>query len=110
MTMWNIAHRGASGYAPENTHAAFDRAIAMRADAIETDVQVTTDGALVLFHDDFVDRNSDGHGPVVDHSLAELRSLDLGAWFGPSFAGQRVLTAQEMIDEYAGHIPVVFEI
>jgi glycerophosphoryl diester phosphodiesterase len=108
--MWNIAHRGASGYAPENTRAAFDRAIAMQADAVETDVQVTTDGALVLFHDAFVDRNSDGHGPVVDYSLAELRALDLGAWFGPSFAGQRVLTAREMIDEYVARIPVVFEI
>jgi glycerophosphoryl diester phosphodiesterase len=108
--MWNIAHRGASGYAPENTRAAFDRAIAMHADAIETDVRMTTDGALVLFHDDFVDRNSDGHGPVADYSLPELRALDLGAWFDPSFAGQRVLTVREMLDEYLARIPVVFEI
>lgn len=108
--MWNIAHRGASGYAPENTRAAFDRAIAMRADWIETDLQMTTDGEVVLFHDAFVDRTSDGHGPVVDHSLAELRGFDLGAWFGPSFAGQRVLTAREMIDEYLARIPIVFEI
>src|SRR4051794_18456131 len=104
--MQNIAHRGASGYAPENTRAAFDRAIAMHADAIETDVQVTTDGALVLFHDPFVDRNSDGHGPVVDHSLAELRALDLGGWFGPSFAGQRILTVPETIEEYLARIPI----
>src|SRR4051812_46208276 len=108
--MWNIAHRGASGYAPENTRAAFDRAIAMQADAIETDVQVTTDGALVLFHDPFVDRNSDGYGPVVDHSLAEMRALDLGGWFDLSFSGQRVLTVDEMIAEYLARIPVVFEI
>ena len=108
--MWNIAHRGASGYAPENTRAAFDRAIAMRADWIETDVQVTTDDELVLFHDAFVDRTSDGHGPVVDYSLAELRALDLGSWVGPSFAGQRVLTVREMIADYVPRIPVVFEI
>ncbi len=108
--MWNIAHRGASGYAPENTRAAFDRAITMGADAIETDVQVTTDGALVLFHDAFVNRNSDGRGPVVDYSLAQLRALDLGSWYGPEYAGQRVLTALEMVEEYLGRIPVVFEI
>lgn len=108
--MWNIAHRGASGYAPENTRAAFDRAIAMRADWIETDVQMTTDDELVLFHDAFVDRTSDSHGPVVDYTLAELRALDLGGWFGPSFAGQRVLTVRETIEEYVPRIPVVFEI
>jgi glycerophosphoryl diester phosphodiesterase len=57
-----------------------------------------------------VDRNSDGHGPVCDHTLAELRSLDLGGWFDPAFAGQRVLTEAEMLDEYVPRIPVVFEI
>jgi glycerophosphoryl diester phosphodiesterase len=108
--MLNIAHRGASGYAPENTRAAFDTAIAMGADMIETDVQVTADGALVLWHDAFVDRTANGHGPVCDHTLAELRALDLGAWFAPAFAGQRVLTVTEMLDEYLPRIPVVFEI
>lgn len=108
--MWNIAHRGASGYAPENTRAAFDLAITMHADWIETDVQMTTDGALVLYHDAFVDRNSDGNGPVVDYSLAELRALDLGGWHSAAYAGQRVLTLEEMIAEYVERIPVVFEI
>jgi glycerophosphoryl diester phosphodiesterase len=108
--MLNIAHRGASGYAPENTRAAFDRAIAMGADMIETDVQMTADGQLVLWHDAFVDRNSNGHGPTCDHTLAELRALDLGGWFAPAFAGQRVITVAEMLDEYVSRIPVVFEI
>ena len=54
--VWNIAHRGASGYAPENTRAAFDLAIAMGATAIETDLRMTCDGAIVLFHDPTVDR------------------------------------------------------
>lgn len=108
--VWNIAHRGASGYAPENTRAAFDRTIAMHADMIETDVQMTTDGHLVLWHDAFVDRNSDGHGPVADYTLDELRALDLGAWYGTEFAGERVLTVDEMIHEYLPRIPVVFEI
>ena len=86
-----IGHRGASGYAPENTRAAFARAIAMGADAIETDVQLTADGQLVLFHDATVERTSDGRGPLADYTLAELRALDLGGWFAPEFAGEREL-------------------
>lgn len=105
-----IAHRGASGYAPENTRAAFERAIALGSDAIETDVQLTADGQLVLWHDFTVDRNSDGHGPVADYPLETLRALDLGAWFGAAFAGERVLTVAEMVTEFVPRIPVVFEI
>jgi glycerophosphoryl diester phosphodiesterase len=105
-----IAHRGASGYAPENTRAAFDKAIAMGAAAIETDVSVTADGALVLIHDQMIDRVSNGEGPVADHTLIELQALDFGAWRGAEFAGERIVTAEEMIDEYLDRIPVVFEI
>ena len=108
--MLAVAHRGASGYAPENTRAAFDRAVALGSDAIETDVQLTADGQLVLFHDATVDRTSDGQGPVADHTLAELRRLDLGGWFAPEFAGQRAMTPAELLDEYAGRVPLVFEI
>jgi glycerophosphoryl diester phosphodiesterase len=105
-----IAHRGASGYAPENTRAAFDLAIAMGADAIETDVRLTADGHPVLFHDSVVDRVSDGQGPVDDYTLDELRRLDLGAWFGPDHAGERVLTLDEALESYAARIPFVWEI
>ena len=105
-----IAHRGASGYAPENTRAAFDRALALGADAIETDVQLTADGQLVLFHDTTVERNSNGRGPLGDYTLAELRALDLGGWFAPEFAGERVLTVPELLDEYVGRIPLALEI
>jgi len=109
-TVLTIAHRGASGYAPENTRAAFDLALEMGADAIETDVRLTSDGEMVLFHDGTVDRTSDGTGPIDDFTLAELRQLDLGAWFAPKFAGQRIVTAVELIDDYLARIPVVFEI
>jgi glycerophosphoryl diester phosphodiesterase len=105
-----IAHRGASGYAPENTRAAFDRAIAMGASAIETDVRVTYDGAMVLFHDATVDRITTGTGPVDDYPLAELRQLDLGSRFSPAFAGERIVTPAELIADYVHRIPVVFEI
>lgn len=109
--MLNIAHRGASGYAPENTRAAFDRAVEMGADMIETDVQLTRDGAPVLFHDIRVDRTSDGRGPVADHTLAELRALDLGAWFSSgAFAGERVLTLAEFLTDVLPRIPAAIEI
>ena len=104
-----IAHRGASGYAPENTAAAFAKAIAMGADAIETDVRLSADGELVLIHDATVTRTTDGRGPVADHTLAELRALDAGRWFSDAFAGERVPTLAELIEDVAPRIPVVLE-
>jgi glycerophosphoryl diester phosphodiesterase len=82
----------------------------MGADAIETDVQLTADGEPVLFHDSRVDRTSNGRGPVASHSLDELRRLDIGSWYGGDAGPQRVLTLQEMLDDYAPRIPIVFEI
>ena len=105
-----IAHRGASGYAPENTAAAFAKAIAMGADAIETDVRLSADGELVLIHDATVTRTTDGRGPVADHTLAELRALDAGRWFSDAFAGERVPTLAELIEDVAPRIPVGLEI
>jgi glycerophosphoryl diester phosphodiesterase len=108
--VWNIAHRGASGYAPENTRAAFDLAIAMGATAIETDLRMTCDAAIVLFHDATVDRVTNGRGPLDDHTLAEARALMVGG--GTDEAGEltRVLTFSEFLDEYAPRIPLVLEI
>ena len=97
-----IAHRGASGHAPEHTFAAYDRAVAMGADYLEQDLQVTADGTLVVMHDDTVDRTTDGSGRVDAHSLAELQALDAGSWFAPEFAGQRVPTLDAVLARY-GH-------
>ncbi len=108
--MLSIAHRGASGYTPENTRAAFDRAIAMQAGAIETDVQLSADGELVIFHDAVVDRTSNGRGPLSDYTLAELQALDLGSWYSTDFRGQQILTASELLEEYAAKIPFALEI
>ncbi len=110
MGLLNIAHRGASGYAPENTRVAFGLAIEMGADMIETDVQSTRDGELVLFHDTNVDRVSDGAGPVANFTLAELRRLDIGGWYDPQFADERVMTLVEFIVEFVPQVPVVLEI
>jgi len=93
-----MAHRGASGYAPENTLASFRLAIEQGADLLETDLRFTKDEALVCIHDEIVDRTTDGHGPVRDMTLAEIRELDAGSWFNSSFAGERVPTLRELLD------------
>jgi glycerophosphoryl diester phosphodiesterase len=97
-----IAHRGASGHAPEHTFAAYDRAVAMGADYLEQDLQVTADGALVVLHDATLDRTTDGSGRVDEHTLTEIERLDAGAWFAPEFAGQRVPTLDAVLTRY-GH-------
>lgn len=100
-----VAHRGASAMAPENTLAAFRAAVELGADAIELDVQRTADGQLIVMHDPTVDRTTDGRGPLAAHSLAALKALDAGGWFGPQFAGERLPTLQEavnVIEEKAG--------
>jgi glycerophosphoryl diester phosphodiesterase len=97
-----IAHRGASAYAPENTLAAFDLALQMGCRHLELDVDLTRDGHIVVMHDDTVDRTTNGTGPVGRYTLAELRALDAGAWFGPPFAGERIPTYGEVLERYQG--------
>lgn len=71
------AHRGASAYAPENTLQSFYLGIQMGANGIETDVQLTKDGVLVLFHDNTVDRVTDGHGLLSNFTYDELKNLNV---------------------------------
>ncbi|MBI3805264.1 MAG: glycerophosphodiester phosphodiesterase [Nitrospirae bacterium] len=91
------AHRGASGHAPENTLASFEKAMAMGADGIECDLRESREGELVVFHDPTIKRLTRQAGRVVDLSLSELKQLDIGTWFAPDFAGQTVVTAKELI-------------
>ena len=92
-----IAHRGASGTCPENTLVAFARAAALGAHMVELDVQLTRDGAVVVMHDWTLERTTDGSGAVCDRTLAEIRGLDAGAWFGSAFRGTRVPTLAEVL-------------
>lgn len=94
---WIIAHRGASGHAPENTLAAFERAVQLGALFIETDVHLTRDAQFVTIHDATVDRTTNGHGSVQQFTLAELRDLDAGQWFDRQFSGQRIPTLDEAL-------------
>src|SRR5260221_6072543 len=81
-SVWVVAHRGASGYAPENTMAAFRRAVEMGARFIETDLHLTRDARVVAIHDSTLDRTTNGHGLVDLLPLKEVRALDAGAWVG----------------------------
>src|SRR3984893_8626775 len=102
-----IAHRGASGNAPENTLAAFKQAVAQGAAFIETDLQLSRDARFVAIHDATVDRTTSGRGAVHDLTLAELRRLDAGSWFGSEFAGERIPTLEEIF-EFSKKNDVVF--
>jgi glycerophosphoryl diester phosphodiesterase len=104
---WVIAHRGASGHAPENTLAAFERAVALGAGFIETDLHLTRDARFVAIHDPTLERTTNGKGNVRDSSLAEIRKLDAGLWFDREFMGQKVPTLEEIV-EFAAKHDVIF--
>jgi glycerophosphoryl diester phosphodiesterase len=106
----NIAHRGASGLAPENTIAAIETAIDMGADMIALDVHVTKDGKVVVFHDLKVDRTTNGTGFVHDFTLEELKELDAGSWFDPKFAGERIPTLDEALSHINGRVKCIIEL
>lgn len=106
----NLAHRGASHEAPANTLAAFLLAQELGADGVELDVQLTRDGELVVIHDLAVDATTDGHGPVREKTLAELKALDAGSWFDPDFAGQRIPTLQEVVDAVGRRLLINIEL
>ena len=105
-----VAHRGASGYAPENTIAAFDLAVKMKSDYIEIDVQRTKDGKLVLIHDTTVDRTTDGTGKVGDLTYKEIRRLDAGSWMSEKFKGEKVPTFEEVLKRYKGKVGILIEL
>ena len=98
--MLNIAHRGASGTFPENTLSAFRAAIDARADMCELDVQLTRDGAVVVIHDETVDRTTDGQGEIAELTLEELKRLDAGAKFKGASADVADKIAHQLSADY----------
>ena len=91
-----IAHRGASAVAPEGTRAAIQGAVRAGAQMIELDVQLMRDGRLVIFHDDRLERTTNGRGLVASQRYAALSRLDAGRWFDPRFSGERILLVSEV--------------
>jgi len=106
----NIAHRGASGHAPENTLAAFVLAADMGADAIELDVHLSADGEVVVIHNDTVEATTDGSGRVSHMTRRELQALDAGSWFDPRYAGERIPTLQEVFEAVGHRVAINIEI
>lgn len=105
-----IAHRGASEYAPENTHSAFQLAIDMKAEMMELDVSLSKDGIPVVIHDETVDRTTEASGLVSNFTLEELRQLETGAWFSDKFAGEPFPTLAEVLAYTKDKIAVNIEI
>lgn len=104
-----VAHRGLSAEAPENTMAAFGRALEVGCDLLEFDCHLTRDGVVVIIHDDTLDRTTNGHGPVHEHNWKELQGLDAGSWFAPEFAGQWIPRFDELVS-WARDTPLVLSI
>jgi len=91
------AHRGASAYAPENTMAAFVKAVELGSGGIELDVHMTKDSQLVVIHDDAIDRTSNGTGKVKDLTFSELLKYDFGGWFSDEFAEEKIPTLEQVM-------------
>ena len=93
----NYAHRGASEYAPENTMSAFRLGLEQGANGIETDVQMTKDGVLVLFHDDKLERVTNASGAVGDYTLKELEKIDILGQY-PGMTPDKIVTFEAFLD------------
>lgn len=91
-------HRGAAGLAPENTLAAFRKAVELGVDGLEMDLHVTRDGEVVVIHDETLDRTTDGKGSIADLALGEVKRWDAGGKFAEAFRGERIPTLREVIE------------
>jgi glycerophosphoryl diester phosphodiesterase len=105
-----IAHRGASGYAPENTLPALSKAIELGANYLEIDVHQSKDNHIVVIHDFDVERTTNGSGSVKDLTIDEIKKLDAGSWFDPKFAETKIPTLQEVIDAIGANVILIIEV
>lgn len=94
-----IAHRGASVYAPENTLAAFRKAVEQGADAIELDAKLSLDGRVMVCHDQTLERTTNGSGRLASYNSTALQMLDAGSWFSQEFRGEIIPTLEEVLVE-----------
>jgi glycerophosphoryl diester phosphodiesterase len=105
-----IAHRGASGLTPENTMASFQKALELGIDAIELDVRQTSDGHLIVLHDDDLGRTTPHTGPAAGITYSEIRKLDAGSWFGPSFKNEYIPLLSEVLDLVKNKAEIIIEV
>jgi glycerophosphoryl diester phosphodiesterase len=105
-----IGHRGAAGITPENTKIAFLKALDLGADAVEFDVQLTRDNVAVVFHDEMLDRTSNGTGRVSETDFDVVSKLDAGGWFGASFENVEIPTLEEILQTLGGKTTMNIEL
>ena len=98
----NYAHRGASAYRPENTLISFRYGVELGANGIELDLQQTKDGKIVVFHDDTIEKKSNGTGKIIDYTYAELYNMDFGFWKGEEFCGTKICLFEDFAREFLG--------
>jgi len=108
--IWVAAHRGWRSEYPENTMPAFQAALDLGVDQLETDIRITRDGELVLIHDATVDRTTNGTGKVCDKLFAELRALDAGSYMGEAFRDTQIPTFLELMDLVKDHPTVTLDL
>lgn len=95
-----IGHRGAMGYAPENTFASFEEAVRRGADLVEMDVQLSADNEVVVMHDTSVERTTSGAGFVRDLPWKKIKALDAGVWYGPAYASETVPSLSGVLNKF----------
>lgn len=105
-----FGHRGAQAYAPMNTLPAFELAARQGAHGVELDVHLSRDGHLIVMHDFTVDATTNGSGYIAAATLAEIKALDAGSWFGAEFAGVQVPTLDEVMEHIGRHLWLNIEI
>jgi glycerophosphoryl diester phosphodiesterase len=93
-----IGHRGAKAYAPENTLSSIHAAADMGIEWVEIDVKLTADGEAIIFHDEELDRTTNGSGLVRNTKLQDIRELDAGSWFSESYIGEKIPTLDEALE------------
>jgi glycerophosphoryl diester phosphodiesterase len=98
-----IGHRGAAAYAPENTLESIRTAADMGVEWVELDVKLTKDQIPIIFHDEELDRTTNGSGPVMNHTYEEISQLEAGSWFADSFAGIKIPTLEEAVEVIMEH-------
>ena len=109
-TILVTAHRGASGYAPENTLSSMKKAIELNADMAELDVQETADGEMILLHDYSLKRTGRVDLNIWEESYSDLKDIDVGCWFDQKFKGESIPKFSEVIDLVKGKIGLNIEL
>lgn len=105
-----VAHRGDMTNAPENTDAAFRQALTHNVDGIEFDVQLSSDGIPVIYHDETLYKINGTNKHIADYRFSALKKMDWGSWYATEFAGAPILTLEQLLKKYSGKTSLLIEI